>query len=247
MIVTREEIKRVTDNIASVLAEKEQSYGGSWQKRGGIGAFMMLARKWDRVEKQCQQFNFNVFAALEDPQYAESVDDDLRDLIGYCVLVLARHARNTATLIPRLARPVEERCMHKPECCLKRGHEGVCCNSMGIAMLEAVAPRAPRVPRRDEPIDEEWCGIGHCKLVLGHAGAHDTMPGFGGDTIPARDDDPVHPQEEALGRQARLGAAERSSMRLAENEDDCCTHNSCLRVRGHGGAHLLSDGTTEQE
>jgi hypothetical protein len=36
------------------LKEKERTYGGSWKKRGGVGAFMMLARKWDRLENLLQ-------------------------------------------------------------------------------------------------------------------------------------------------------------------------------------------------
>lgn len=35
---------------AVVLKKKDAEYGGSWLKRGGVGAFMMLARKWDRLE-----------------------------------------------------------------------------------------------------------------------------------------------------------------------------------------------------
>jgi hypothetical protein len=38
-----------TEDLAH-LREKEATYKGSWKKRGGIGAFMMLARKWDRLE-----------------------------------------------------------------------------------------------------------------------------------------------------------------------------------------------------
>lgn len=45
------------DYLAVVAAEdvefvekKNRSYGGSWKRRGGVGAFMMLARKWDRLE-----------------------------------------------------------------------------------------------------------------------------------------------------------------------------------------------------
>ena len=34
------------------LLKAERSYGDSWKKRGGVGAFMMLARKWDRLENQ---------------------------------------------------------------------------------------------------------------------------------------------------------------------------------------------------
>lgn len=32
------------------LKIKNASYGESWKRRGGVGAFMMLARKWDRIE-----------------------------------------------------------------------------------------------------------------------------------------------------------------------------------------------------
>ena len=31
------------------LDKSEQDYGDSWRKRGGVGAYMMLARKWDRI------------------------------------------------------------------------------------------------------------------------------------------------------------------------------------------------------
>ena len=50
------EIISLVEEVAKIDVEKlhkaEQSYGNSWKKRGGIGAFMMLARKWDRLEKQ---------------------------------------------------------------------------------------------------------------------------------------------------------------------------------------------------
>ena len=35
----------------SLVKEKDKSYGASWKKRGGIFAFAMLARKWDRLEE----------------------------------------------------------------------------------------------------------------------------------------------------------------------------------------------------
>ena len=37
------------------LLEKEKKYKGSWKQRGGVGAFMMLARKWDRLENMLEQ------------------------------------------------------------------------------------------------------------------------------------------------------------------------------------------------
>lgn len=41
-------------DVAHVL-EKERTYRGSWKRRGGVGAFMMLARKWDRLESMLGQ------------------------------------------------------------------------------------------------------------------------------------------------------------------------------------------------
>lgn len=43
-------LEEVTRYDLETLRRKEASYQGSWKKRGGIGAFMMLARKWDRLE-----------------------------------------------------------------------------------------------------------------------------------------------------------------------------------------------------
>lgn len=37
------------------LKEKDRSYGASWKKRGGVGVFMMLARKWDRLENTIKE------------------------------------------------------------------------------------------------------------------------------------------------------------------------------------------------
>ncbi|MAK38150.1 MAG: hypothetical protein CMC15_18465, partial [Flavobacteriaceae bacterium] len=55
------------------LAKAEQSYGDSWKKRGGVGAFMMLARKWDRLETQVSAKNFDVFEAADQDKRPEGV------------------------------------------------------------------------------------------------------------------------------------------------------------------------------
>ena len=87
-----------TSNIISVvgklskedvegLAKAEKSYGDSWRQRGGIGAFMMLARKWDRLEKQTNDFGYDIFAAINDDTRDEGILDDIRDLRRYLLLV----------------------------------------------------------------------------------------------------------------------------------------------------------------
>lgn len=73
------------------LAEAEKSYGDSWKLRGGVGAFMMLARKWDRIENQCKEHGYDVFKAVEAlggvAWKSDGVIDDIRDLRRYLLLV----------------------------------------------------------------------------------------------------------------------------------------------------------------
>lgn len=69
------------------LVKAEASYGSSWKMRGGVGAFMMLARKWDRLEKRTAQHQYDIFAAIHDDTRREGVIDDVRDLRRYLALV----------------------------------------------------------------------------------------------------------------------------------------------------------------
>tara|TARA_R100001460_G_scaffold54931_2_gene94226 strand:- start:4752 stop:5126 length:375 start_codon:yes stop_codon:yes gene_type:complete len=89
-----------TSNIISVvgnlskedvegLDKAEKSYGDSWRQRGGIGAFMMLARKWDRLEKQVNEFGYDIFNAIDNDTRDEGILDDIRDLRRYLFLVEA--------------------------------------------------------------------------------------------------------------------------------------------------------------
>jgi len=86
-------IIRQVDMLASLdtlkLNEAEKSYGDSWKQRGGVGAFMMLARKWDRLEKQVGECNYDVFQAAIQDSREEGILDDIRDLRRYLFLVEA--------------------------------------------------------------------------------------------------------------------------------------------------------------
>lgn len=66
-----------------------RSYGPSWKQRGGTGAFMMLARKWDRLEPQVKKHGWDIFKAISKDKRAEGIIDDLRDLRRYILLVEA--------------------------------------------------------------------------------------------------------------------------------------------------------------
>lgn len=45
----------IATNDIATLTRKDAEYGGSWLKRGGVGAFMMLARKIDRLEQAMEK------------------------------------------------------------------------------------------------------------------------------------------------------------------------------------------------
>jgi len=97
------------EDVAGLL-KAEKSYGDSWKRRGGVGAFMMLARKWDRLENALRPFNdkagqgtarvtgatslqacaaWDIIRAAELDSRSEGIIDDIRDLRRYLMLVEA--------------------------------------------------------------------------------------------------------------------------------------------------------------
>ena len=69
------------------LENSEKTYGDSWKKRGGVGAFMMLARKWDRIENQTKKENYDIFQTVKNDLSKTGILDDIRDLRRYLLLV----------------------------------------------------------------------------------------------------------------------------------------------------------------
>lgn len=108
-------LQKVADSDVVGLQRAEKSYGDSWKRRGGIGAFMMLARKWDRLEQRCgevpaknktlipvqglpsAQFirsegegdRFDIFCHIDYDERSEGIIDDIRDLRRYLMLIEA--------------------------------------------------------------------------------------------------------------------------------------------------------------
>lgn len=58
-------LSKISQSDIESLEKSEKSYGNSWMKRGGVGAFMMLARKWDRLEKFLQPKEDDASRGLE--------------------------------------------------------------------------------------------------------------------------------------------------------------------------------------
>jgi hypothetical protein len=82
-----DELDGVAKRDVAEVKQKDAAYGGSWKKRGGIGAFMMMCRKWDRLEQSVLPFNYDIFKAIEEDKREESVLDDIRDLRRYLMLI----------------------------------------------------------------------------------------------------------------------------------------------------------------
>jgi hypothetical protein len=74
------------EDVETIKTKNEQ-YKNSWKRRGGVGAFMMLARKWDRLEAFVERFNYDVFEAIKADQRPEGILDDIRDLRRYLAMV----------------------------------------------------------------------------------------------------------------------------------------------------------------
>jgi len=82
-------LKNVALEDAMVTEITDTDYAASWKKRGGVGAFMMLARKWDRLENTVEQAGYDIFQAVAKDSRPEGAIDDIRDLRRYLLLVEA--------------------------------------------------------------------------------------------------------------------------------------------------------------
>lgn len=95
MPVNFELMREIVEADVEALEIAEQSYGDSWKKRGGVGAFMMLARKWDRIENQVKVDKYDIFSAICRNDSKDGILDDIRDLRRYLMLVECEYLDNT--------------------------------------------------------------------------------------------------------------------------------------------------------
>lgn len=84
-----EHLDEIAEEDAAGLRQAQKSYGNSWKKRGGVGAYMMVVRKIDRMELQVEKNGWDIFGAIASDPRPEGVIDDIRDLRRYLILVEA--------------------------------------------------------------------------------------------------------------------------------------------------------------
>lgn len=81
-------LEQICATDVNVLMLKGKQYGNSWKKRGGVGALMMMARKWDRIENIVEHHKYDIFeASLDSYEDREGLLDDIADLRRYLLLV----------------------------------------------------------------------------------------------------------------------------------------------------------------
>lgn len=80
-------LRAITERDCSQVVKKNREYNQSWLRRGGVGAFMMLCRKWDRIEPAVEERGWDIFHAIKMDVRDEGILDDIRDLRNYLLLV----------------------------------------------------------------------------------------------------------------------------------------------------------------
>tara|TARA_Y100000401_G_scaffold89388_1_gene74925 strand:- start:917 stop:1357 length:441 start_codon:yes stop_codon:yes gene_type:complete len=102
-----QDVKSIAQEDIHSLIESEKSYGDSWRRRGGTGAFMMLARKFDRIEQQSKDCNYDIFEAGSKFNGEDGLLDDIGDLRRYLLLVEHHIRYGSNELIEEKVRDVE--------------------------------------------------------------------------------------------------------------------------------------------
>lgn len=100
---------------ARFLAERDTSYGSSWKKRGGVGAYMMLCRKMDRLDQiMSKQYGWDVFRGIEYGAKGEdgTVLAEVRDLRRYLLLCEAEMVERGVVEPPPV--PVQKQKVYDP-------------------------------------------------------------------------------------------------------------------------------------
>lgn len=109
---------KMQDDVKA-LRHAQIDYGDSWKRRGGVGAFMMAARKWDRLEQSVGRYEGDILKAWREDTRPEGIRDDIRDLRRYLLLieaesrmlesnVITRYEGDYLSKLPEIAKELED-------------------------------------------------------------------------------------------------------------------------------------------
>lgn len=152
----------VANADVDLVTAKDLSYGASWKKRGGVGAFMMLARKWDRLEAMLVDHGYDVFAGIEsgcEPSDRQGADGtvlaEVRDLRRYLLLVEAEMVARGHVMSPDVAALGAKRGDTHPRLVARDCRLSPSPEALKLAK-EHSASRLPLVPRQQYITGQQW-------------------------------------------------------------------------------------------
>jgi hypothetical protein len=96
-------LQPIANDDVHTIHEKEKAYGDSWRRNGGIGAFMIFARKWDRIVQRVTAdispanghpgaSRDNILEHIAADHRSEPILEDIRDLRQFLLLTEAEMA-----------------------------------------------------------------------------------------------------------------------------------------------------------
>lgn len=85
-----EEMRALYTRLVSLAESKDREYGASWCKRGGIGAWFTICRKFDRLITQLEQKASNVWDVSDDVNSTECLEETIADAINYLLLIIEK-------------------------------------------------------------------------------------------------------------------------------------------------------------
>jgi len=96
-MVYLDELTHLSSEAVALILEKTKTYGPSWKKRGGAGAWFTIVRPWDRLETIVERHGGDVLAAvLADMSGADgSALACVRDIKNYLMLIEAECVAQT--------------------------------------------------------------------------------------------------------------------------------------------------------
>lgn len=101
----------VNATSVALMTEKARTYGDSWKRRGGRGAWYTLVRPMDRLVNRLEdEFGGDIFAAVAaQPEGGDgTVLDAIRDLRNYLTLVEAEMVAQGVVTLPTAPAPTWE-------------------------------------------------------------------------------------------------------------------------------------------
>lgn len=189
-------LKAVADGDVEFVRMREATYRGSWKRRGGVGAYMMMVRKSDRLEEMLSSPHsvmdrgvdktpgkYDVFEAIAVNSSGQdgSVLAEIRDLRRYLLLIEAEMSSRGEIIIYEATRPTVaefEEILREPDAPVEVLSDGST-RKMTMGELDAASMRPEISEHAPDALDRITLAIDNIVEKelpdLGHGARHQTL------------------------------------------------------------------------